>query len=202
MSEGLMDRKWRIMVHTFFAGVRNPIDVAMQLAKDSRKGTLPLGRTPPVCGTNFSISLVVYGVASYDRKILHCYESDKNMRFSSRLYRYTSNSDLSLHYYERNNSFDLFFLYHLQLAAIFTVLFCGEHDSFLAGDGAREWASRRGLTTGAVGGEVEKVRDGFQCSCYNQIIIRMLNFNCVINDVYWGRIATVFRMWRVWSVTK
>lgn len=29
-------------------GVRNAIDVAMQLAKESRKGTLPLGRTPPV----------------------------------------------------------------------------------------------------------------------------------------------------------
>jgi len=98
-----------------------------------------------------------------------------SMRYSSRLYRHTSNSDLSLQCSERRIVFIRFFLYHLQLAAIFAVLFCGEHDSFLAGDGAREWASRHGLTTGAVDGEVEKVRSIFQCSCYNRIIIRMLN---------------------------
>ncbi|KAG0588708.1 hypothetical protein KC19_2G263400 [Ceratodon purpureus] len=57
------------------SGVRNAIDVATQLAKESRQGALPLGRTPPV---------------------------------------------------------------------------------FLAGDGAREWASRHGLATETVGGEVKK----------------------------------------------
>lgn len=52
-------------MRTFFAGVRNAIDVAMQLAKDSRKGTLSLGRTPPMCGTDlFSITSVIYGVAT------------------------------------------------------------------------------------------------------------------------------------------
>ena len=49
------------------------------------------------------------------------------------------------------------FFNHLQLAAMFSVLFCGEDDSFLAGDGAREWASRHSLAPSTVG-EVEKVR--------------------------------------------
>lgn len=40
---------------------------------------------------------------------------------------------------------------------MFAVLFCGEHDSFLAGDGAREWAARHGLATETACGEVEKV---------------------------------------------
>lgn len=49
----------------FLAGVRNAIEVATQLAKESRKGVLPLGRTPPVCGTNLeTFTLVIYWVVT------------------------------------------------------------------------------------------------------------------------------------------
>lgn len=98
-----------------------------------------------------------------------------SMRYSSRLYKYTISFNLPLHYSERRTAPCRFFLYHLQLAAMLAVFFCGEHDSVLAGDGAREWASRHGLATETVGGDVEKVRNGFQCTCNNQIVIRILN---------------------------
>lgn len=48
---------------------------------------------------------------------------------------------------------------------MFAVLFCDANDSFLAGDGAREWASRHGLATETVGGGVGKVRTDLLCTC-------------------------------------
>jgi hypothetical protein len=82
---------------------------------------------------------------------------------------YTINFELPLHYHERGRascpSSSGFFLFLFLSSTTFAVLFCGENDSFLAGDGAREWASRHGLATETVDGEVEKVRNALLCTC-------------------------------------